>query len=175
MISFQLSSTINYRSISDRQNITKNSKNVSKINTSNELILIHEDDKIVGKDSNGNLWTLGEVRRFPVNEKYHRIPFNHLPPILPLYDKNSIIKRNNLDSNHIIIYNRVSKTGSTSIQKLLNLQSRNQQFYYISSTQYWERDSSIQNERQFVKFLKNINHPTGPTKIQNNVHILSRL
>ena len=53
-----------------------------------------------------------------------------------------------------MIYNRVPKTGSSTVQNLLALQSDIYNFTYYPSDSYWDRVNSVKNEIEMIKFWK---------------------
>ena len=58
----------------------------------------------------------------------------------------------------VLIYNRVPKTGSSTVQNLFALQSDVYNFTYYPSDSYWDRVNSVKNEMELIQFLKN--YPT---------------
>ena len=54
----------------------------------------------------------------------------------------------------VVIYNRVPKTGSSTVQNLLALQSDIYNFTYYPSDSYWDRVNSVKDEMEFIQFLK---------------------
>ena len=68
-----------------------------------------------------------------------------------------------------MIYNRVPKTGSSTVQNLLALQSDIYNFTYYPSDSYWDRVNSVKNEIEMIKFWKS--YPASTETLFYDQHI----
>ena len=122
---------------------------------------IPDDMKIVGfDDQNNDKWTLGEIRRFPLNQKYLNLSLSELPKLnYREFDasKESIGQENRTNPTaRLIIYNRVPKTGSSTIENLLALQGDHVNYTFIASDYYWNRANSVKGEEKMINYWKSI-------------------
>lgn len=130
------------------------------------FVISVEDFKIVDIDvDKGRSWSLGDVRRTPLNQKYQHVSYKSLPKLSKLLtspitkDSVGLTNRTN-DQAQLVIYNRVPKTASSTMQNLISLQSDDFNFTYFKSDHYWRRSNSIQMESELVKFWKNFTQDT---------------
>ena len=91
-----------------------------------------QDDIRVVATENGQVWTLSQVRRNPINESGALIDLQDLPKLheqqeLHWFSAANQLTRGTINRTHdnatLVIYNRVPKTGSSTMQHLLNLQA----------------------------------------------------
>ena len=99
-----------------------------------------------------------------INGKIHDIDIKNLPILHPLgnnFTLKNIGKNNRSSTNSLIVfYNRVPKTASSTILKLLSKQRKIQKFNFEKSTEYGNRSHSIRDEEKIVNHLDKIVSPT---------------
>ena len=119
---------------------------------------------------NGRVWTLSEVRRNPKNEAL--IDVQDLPELHDIrleQEQNWVSPTNqlNLGTNNrtdtndapLVIYNRVPKTGSSTMQLLLR-KAKNDLFAHVGVSKWWHRANSKAEEEEIVKEWKEIRNAT---------------
>ena len=135
-------------------------------------ILNHDfqDDIRVVATENGQVWTLSQVRRNPINESGALIDLQDLPKLheqqeLHWFSAANQLTRGTINRTHdnapLVIYNRVPKTGSSTMQDLLWLQvNETDLFAYEQVYEYWHRANSKAEEEEMVKEWKEIQNTT---------------
>lgn len=128
------------------------------------LRILPDDLKIVDFDSeSGEKWTLGEIRRSPLKQKFHNVSVENLPKLMDFKIYNSdLIGTINRTKNEasVLFYNRVPKTASSTMQNLLCLQSDSLNFSFVKSDFYWQRANSVKSEIELILLLKNLTQYT---------------
>jgi hypothetical protein len=122
-----------------------------------------DDFKIVNIDfDQRRSWSLGEVRRTPLNQKYQHVAYADLPNLsksATIMTRDSSIGMTNRTNDQalLVIYNRVPKTASSTMQNLISLQSDDKNITYFKSDHYWRRSNSRQMESELMEFWKKNN------------------
>ena len=134
--------------------------------SSNAYSMKNDDEIVVSSDTKtGQVWTLGHVRRDPTSESLllpnetvsSATNYSLIYPTLVIEPNEKQVKptATNRTNGRFLIFNRVPKCASSMFVDLLwkLMTKRNNHFKYFSWKSYWERQLTIQKEKEFLEWL----------------------
>ena len=127
--------------------------------------MVNDDEIVVARDGEtGQDWTLGHVRRDPTSEAWllsNATPtvteskFLYPSLVLEPNEKEVIPSAQNRTKGRFLIFNRVPKCATSMFVDLFwaLMKKRNNHFRYYSWKNYWERQLTIEKEKEFLHWL----------------------
>ena len=133
--------------------------------TFSTLNLVNDDEIIVARDEvTGKDWTLGHVRRDPTSEAWLLLndtlsqdKLNAIYPALVLEPNEKYVQPSakNRTNGRFLVFNRVPKCATSMFVDLFwaLMKKRNNHFRYYSWKNYWERQLTMEKEKEFLHWL----------------------
>ena len=151
---------------------------------SQQFSILQDDSIVVATDKKtGKKWMLGQVRRYAVHESWS--PTNLIeeepseyPSYPKFYTKNDVFldkdviptKTNRTQPNsEILIFNRVPKCGSSTMNEVLDHLSSINNFTHKSWNVYWMKQQNVDEEREF---LSSVLDSKRPVAVDRHVYFL---